>query len=148
MQNLIMNSQWAPGPGGGPQYFSGFGPITYDRLSIGGYRTCSITNMGPMMAQDFYDPMIDVKGRPAISWGFTIRTVDADYIALVAAFYDANMGMLSAVESPVTGEVGYDFKQVLSKFTVPAGAEKVRLSIKFAGKVTACTYYAPVAYYA
>lgn len=148
MQNLIMNSQWAPGPNGGPQYFSGFGPITYDKLSINGYRTCSITNGGPMMAQDFYDPMIDIKGRPSITWGFTIRTVDADYISLVAAFYDGNMAMVSSVEIPITGDVTYEFKPVTARFSVPAGAEKVRLSIKFAGKVTACTYYAPVAFYA
>ncbi len=147
MQNIIMNSQWAPGPNGGPQYFSGFGPITYDRLSIDGYRTCSITNSGPMMAQDFYDPMIDVQGRAAITWGFTIRTVDADYISLVAAFYAGNMAIVSTSEMPVTGEVTYEFKPVAARFTIPAGANQVRLSIKFAGKVTACTYYMPVAYY-
>lgn len=147
MDNLIMNSKWAPGPSGGPQYFSGFGSITYDRLSINGYRTCSITNMPPMMAQDFYDPTIDVKGRSGITWGFTIRTVDADSIVLVAEFYDANMGLLQMMEKPITNEVTYEFKPVYAAFQVPQRAESVRLSIKFMGRITACTYYAPTAFY-
>ena len=47
VQNLIMNSKWTPGLTGGPRYFSGVGPITYDKLSINGYRTCSITITTP-----------------------------------------------------------------------------------------------------
>lgn len=120
--------------------FSAIGPVTYDNLSINGYRTCSITMMAPMMAQDFYDPS-------GISWGFIIRTVDADYIALAAEFYDRNMNLIRAFENPITNGVTYEFRPVISKFMVPFGAEKVRLSIKFIGKVTACTYYAPVAFY-
>lgn len=147
MTNLILNSQWAPGPGGGPQYFSAVGPVTYDKLSINGYRTCSITIMSQIMAQDFYDPLINVKGQTGISWGFTIRTVDADYIALVAEFFDRNMNRIGTFENPITNVVTYQFRPVVTKFRVPSGAEKVRLSIKFGGKVTACTYYAPVAFY-
>lgn len=142
-----MNSQWAPGPSGGPQYFTGVGPITYDSLSIGGYRTCSITKTLQMPGQDFYDVMIDVRGRPAITWGFTIRAVDADGISLVAEFYGANMAFQKGFEMPVRNQISYEFSQTTARFTVPSGAAYARLSIKFAGKVTACTYYAPVAYY-
>lgn len=151
MQNLIMNSQWAPGPGGGPQFFSAIGPVTYDNLSINGYRSCSISmmpsTMGIMMAQDFYDPLINVRGRNNISWGFTIRVVDANYIALVADFFDRNMNLIRSFENPITREVTYQFKPIISNFRVPTGAENVRLSIKFIGKITACTYNAPVAFY-
>lgn len=150
-----MNSQWAPGPGGGPQYFSAVGPVTYDNFSINGYRSCSITMfpqmmiamMMPMMAQDFYNPLINVRGRTGISWGSTIRTIDADYIALVADFFDGNMNLIRTFENPVTNVVTYEFKPIISRFMIPVGAENVRLSHKFVGKVTACTFYAPVAFY-
>ena len=152
MENLIMNSQWAPGPGGGPQYFAAVGPVTYDKFSVNGYRSCSITlipqMMMPMTAQDFYTLLINVSGVTAINWGFTIRKIDADYIALAAEFFDGNMNPVRTFENPVTNAVSYEFMPVVSKFMVPFGAANVRLSIKFAGSVTACTYYAPVAYYA
>ena len=61
VQNLIVNSKWTPGPTSGPQYFLGFGPITYDKLSITGYRTCSITITTPGYSQDYYDPFISVR---------------------------------------------------------------------------------------
>jgi hypothetical protein len=147
MENLIMNSQWAPGPEGGPQYFSGMGPITYDSLSINGYRTCSITMQNPMTAQDFYNPLIDVSGRSGIAWGFMIRVVDANHISLVAQFFDSQRRSIGISEDPITNRVTYEFNQVLSNFTVPGGAKSVSLSIKFMGKITACTYFAPVAYY-
>ena len=61
VQNLIVNSKWTPGPTGGPQYFPVFGPITYDKLSINDYRTCSITITTPGYSQDYYDPFINVR---------------------------------------------------------------------------------------
>jgi hypothetical protein len=103
--------------------------------------------MVPMTAQDFYDPLINVKGMSHISWGFTIRTVDANNISLVATFYDINMNSFMASEEPITSKVTYDFKPIISKFIVPLGAENVKLSIKFTGRITACTYFAPVAFY-
>lgn len=147
MDNLIMNSRWAPGPGGGPQYFSGMGPITYDKLSIDGYRTCSITMQMPMVAQDFYNPLINVSGQSGIDWGFTIRVVDANYISYVAQFFDSQKKSIGMVEDKITDKVSYEFKQILSTFKIPMGAAFVGLSIKFMGMITACTYYAPTAYY-
>jgi hypothetical protein len=142
-----MNAQWAPGPEGGPQYFSGVGAITYDSLSINGYRTCSITMQMPMVAQDFYDPTIDVSGKSSINWGFTIRTVDANYISLVVQFFDDKNNSIGMSEEPITDKVSYEFKQVISKFTIPANAKYAGLSIKFMGKITACTYYSPIAFF-
>ena len=100
-----------------------------------------------MVAQDFYEPMIDVRGRASISWGWTIRTVDANAIALFAEFYDLNMNPTMTYENPITSEVTYEFKQIVSRFPVPAGAEIVRPSIKFTGRITACTFCAPFAFY-
>jgi len=103
--------------------------------------------MMPGMAQDFYNLLISVKDRANINLGFTMRTVDANYISLVADFLDKNMYLLKNLENPITKEVTHEFKSVISKFIVPVGAESVRLSVKFVGKITAYTYYAPVAFY-
>lgn len=147
MQNLIMNSKWAPGPTGGPQYFSAVGPITYDKLSINGYRTCSITMTTSGHAQDYYDPLINVKGKSSIFFGFTIRKVDADFIYLVAEFTN-NMGVpVMTAQKMITNDVSYNFKEVMSQFMIPQNVSFVRLLLKFMGKVTACTYYAPIAYF-
>lgn len=147
MENLIKNSKWAPGPTGGPEYFSGVGPITYDKVLIDGYRPCSITMIIPGYAQDYYDLFINVMGKTSINFGFTIRAMNADFIHLVAEFMD-NMGMLIiTTEKDITNEVSPNFKQVISQFMIPENAVSVRLSIKFMGRITACTYYAPIAYF-
>lgn len=147
IQNLIMNSKWAPGPSGGPQYFSAVGPVTYDKLSITGYRTCSITMTTPAYAQDYYDPLINVQGKTSIYFRYIIRSVDADAIYLVAEFTN-NMGApVMTTEKMITKDVSYNFNEVTAKFMIPPFASKVRLALKFMGKVTACTYYSPAAYY-
>lgn len=64
VENLIMNSKWTPGPTGCPQYLSQVTPITYDKLSINCYRTCSITMTTPWYSQDYYNPFINVSGKP------------------------------------------------------------------------------------
>jgi hypothetical protein len=145
--NLIKNPRWLPGPSGGPEFFSGNGPITYDKLSIGGYRTCSITMPAGGAAQDFYEPLIPSGGKLAITFGFNIRTVDAEQISYAADFYDANRTLLSTKEKIVTPDVTYNFKEVNTQFLIPSTAAFLRLSIKFRGKITACTYWAPHAYY-
>jgi hypothetical protein len=141
--NVIKNFKWQPGPAGGPQFFSGTGPITYDKLSIEGYRTCSITMTTPGTAQDFYEPLIDAKGQFAITYGFNIRTVDADNILYVAEFFDVKKAPLSSMEKNITQKVKYNFNMINAQFVIPKNAAYVRLSIKFTGKITACTYWAP-----
>jgi len=147
MRNLIKNSKWAPGPTGSPQYFSGVGPITYDKVSIDGYRPCSITMIMPGNAQDYYDLLINVMGHPSINFGYTIRAITADYIYLVAEFTDRMRMPITTTQKNITNKISHDFQEVLSKFTIPSSAAYVKLSIKFMGRITACTYYAPVAYF-
>ncbi|MDR3553013.1 MAG: hypothetical protein P4L75_07810 [Clostridia bacterium] len=146
-KNLIKNSRWLPGPSGGPEFFAGAGPITYDRLSIGGCRTCSIT-MADGVAQDFYLPLIDVAGMPAIRYGFTIRVIDADHIAYAAEFYNRSKTPLRCEIRDITEGVNYSFRDVGACFDIPSDAAFVRLSIRFTGKITACTYWAPYACFA
>lgn len=141
--NVIKNSKWQPGPSGGPEFFGGTGPITYDKLSIEGYRTCSITMTTPGTAQDFYEPLIDTKGQFAITYGFNLRTVDAENILYVAEFFDADKKLLSSKEKNVTQKVKYNFNMINAQFMIPAGTAFLRLSIKFTGKITACTFWAP-----
>lgn len=127
---------------GGPEFFSGTGPITYDDLSIGGFRTCSITQASGI-AQDFYQPLIEVKGRMIVTYGWNIRAVDADQILYVADFYDADKEFKSSKEKNVTQKISYNFKAVNTQFLIPSGADYMKLSVKFVGKITACTFWAP-----
>jgi len=147
VNNLLKNSKWQPGPSGGPEFYGGTGPITYDKLSINGFRTCSITMLNPGTAQDFYEPLIDVRGKMAIAYGFNIRTVDADRILYVADFYDADSNKTSTKEKDMTPKVSYNFEMVNTQFMIPRDAAFVKLSIKFTGRVTACTFWAPHAEY-
>jgi hypothetical protein len=145
--NLIKNSKWIPGPSGGPEFFGGVGPITYDKLSISGFRTCSITMTTAGVAQDFYQPLLPTLGRMALTFGFNIRTVDADQISYVADFFDASQKPVSTKEKVITPNVAYNFSEVNTQFLLPSNAAFVKLSIKFTGRVTACTYWMPHAYY-
>lgn len=150
MNNLIKNSRWLPGPNGGPQYFSGVGPITYDNFVIRGNRTCSVTllpNNCPVSAEDFYDPPIKVCGMKCITWGFTIRAIDSENVNLVAKFYDKNCNLIEISKCQIAPLLTYKFAPISSKFPIPCEAEAVKLSIEFSGRVTACTYYNPTAYF-
>ena len=145
--NLIKNSMWLPGPSGGPEFFGGNGPITYDKLSIGGYRTCSITMTTAGVAQDYYEPLIGTAGKLALTFGFNIRKVDADWISYIADFYDSGKMLTSTKEKVITQNVTYNFTEVNTQFLIPSTASFIKLSIKFTGKITACTYWAPHAYF-
>lgn len=145
-----MNSKWAPGPDGGPMYFSAKGPITYDDLCINGYRTCSITMTpctdSPMAAVFYYDRKIRVSDMRNITFGCCIRCVDHQCIKLCCDFYDGNMNLVDSKENQINNQVCCDFRTVGSQFNVPYNAKYCCLSIKFFGKTTACTFYAPFCY--
>lgn len=144
MRNLIQNSQWCPGPGGGPRCFSGCG-TTYDSLCINNHRTCSITQDDCGYGFDQYDPMIPVKGECCIQWGYTIRAVEASCIKLVADFYDQGGQLLETQACDITARVCCGFSTQTASFKIPCCAACVKLSLQFHGKVTACTFYAPTA---
>ena len=144
MKNIICNSRWCPGPDGGPLYFSGSG-ATYDNLCVCGYRTCTTTLPEGGSGYDQYDPAIPVRGQQAITWGYVLRAVEAQDIRLAAEFCGPN-GQTERREEVITCRVCYCFSRQMATFSIPDWAETVRLSLHFAGKTTACTYYAPAAY--
>lgn len=148
MDNLIKNSCWAPGPNGGPQFFSGT-MTTYDDLCIDGCRTCSICLAQGCNTKgcDRYDPLIDVCGKSSVTWGYIIRTIDADCIELAADFYDCSGALVGSGRCPITPCVTCQFTRQMRCFPVPCNAQTVRLCILFSGKITACTFYCPMAFY-
>lgn len=150
MNNLIMNSKWAPGCDGGPSYFSAKGTITYDDLCINGYRTCSLTMTpctdSPMLAVCYYDQKINVTGMNNITFGYCMRCIDHQCIKLCCDFYDCNRNLADSKEYQIDNQICCDFRTVAAQFCVPCSAEFCCLSIKFVGKITACTFYAPFCY--
>ena len=149
MENIIKNSCWEPGANGGPQYFSAIGPITFDNFCINGYRTSSITQVTdcPLKARDSYDLPIPVCGQKNIKWGFCIRAIEAQEIALVAKFYDQQGCLLQRCRQNVADVVDYQFKKVMARFPIPCNTCWIKLAIEFVGNIIACTYYAPSAYW-
>lgn len=148
MTNLIFNSCWFPGPDGEPEFFSGLG-TTYDDFSQNGYRTCSITQSAESGVTGFnrYDPAIEVTGRRSIQWGYFIRAIDAQDVTLRADFYSEIGDLITTTKQPIQDRITSQFTQQMACFRVPADATTVQLSIEFSGKITACTFYAPLAYF-
>lgn len=149
MENLIINSSWQPDFRGEPKYFLNVGPISYDTFCLKGNRTCSLTinRQDNMVASNCYQSAIYVKKKQAIEWGYYIRCIKADFIVLVAEFFDINGNSIGCSQQNITSKIGYEFKQVMARFPIPYQAIKVKLSIQFKGEITACTYCAPVAYF-
>lgn len=146
MTNLIMNSRWLPDENGGPKYFSGSGPITYDNFDLDGYRTCSITMKSNGRAFDGYDPFIEVEGMQVFQYVMTVRTIDLASLVYVVETYDSAKRMTDRMEMNVTKDVSYEFDDVFATFRLPQNTKYVKASIKFDGKVTACTYCNPRAF--
>lgn len=143
MSNLIQNANWQQtSPEGGPLYFSGTGPVTFDNFCVNGNRTCSVT-IASGAASDNYDVPIDVRGCCAIRFGYILRAVQAECIMLCAAFLNANGDLVKAEKIPIQDRVSCDFKRHTARFYIPSGAETVWLSLLFEGKVTACSFCAP-----
>lgn len=148
MKNLIENARLCPGENGSPRGFSGIGP-TYDGCCINGYHTCSLTmpEGTGLVANTAYDPAICVCGRQVLRWGFCIRAIEAQNILLVANFYDKTGQLIQRVKQPIAHCVSYRFSRQMACFPIPKRAAAAKLSIELYGKITACTYYAPCAYF-
>ncbi len=146
MENLILNPTWQMGPRGGPQYFSSEG-VTYDSLSIDGFRTCSISQSDGMAGFIRYDLPLVIAGASCLAWGFILRAVDADQIFIQADFYDSAENTITNKFYNIAPDVIYQFNWHLVWFNVPDNAQTVHLSMHFRGKITACTFYAPTAVY-
>lgn len=148
MTNLIHNSEWLPGPDGCRKYFSGFG-FTYDKLCINGFRTCSVTQEAGCRqeAADCYDLAIDVRGQEVLNYGYVIRAVELCSLILVVEFFDDCGCFIRKDRQQAANQVDYQFNRITVCFRVPEKAKAARLRMEFHGKVTACTYYAPTAYF-
>lgn len=146
MKNLICNCRWRPGPGEERECFSGRG-LTWDDFSLCGYRTCSLTQ-GPQGAgYDQYDPLLPVQGRCGLEWGYCLRAVAAEHLWLAVDFYDEGGAFLETARRDVASRAYYRFSRCAARFPIPAGGAHGRLRLEFEGRVTACTFCAPAAYY-
>lgn len=147
MENQILNSQFKPGPAGGPKHFSCYG-LTYDNFTRNEYRTCSITipNGTSYTGLLIYDPPIDLHGAKSLRWGLFLRAIEVQSAALTVVFYSAAGDALRAVRREVAERICSEFRPLLERFDVPAEAETARVSLEFSGRVTACTFCAPQAY--
>lgn len=148
MKNLIKNSHWCPSEMGGPMYFSGNGS-TYDKLLVDGFRTCSITRSAMTMdiTSDNYDLPISVDCKDCLCFGYYLRAAEADHIILTVQFFNKDQELIKISTCDIADCVTCSFTKQFRKFKVPKGACYAKVSMMFDGTVTACTYFAPTAYY-
>lgn len=148
MKNLILNPHWRETEHGCPLYFSVKGAVL-DDFYIGGYRTRSLTlpANGKTSASDRYDKPICVAGERVICWGYIIRSIHADSVHLCVEFYGKSGVPLHSARQNIARRITYQFTQQAACFPIPKGAHTARLSIEFSEMLTACTFYAPTAYF-
>lgn len=147
MQNLIMNPMWvADASGDAPQYFTNEGEINFDNFRLKGYRTCTVC-MASGRARNIYDPAVCVRGHCALCFGYCIRAIEAQSIRLGAEFSDLSGSVLTTKYADITSNVTYRFGVHMGLFPVPEQAQSAKLFIEFNGKVIACTFCAPRAFY-
>jgi len=145
--NLIRNSKWLQGPLPTPEFFTVKGPVTFDQLKIKGYRTMSLTLSAKETATITYIPLIPINQENCLEMGMEMRAVDPGQITYTAEFLDSGRNVVEAKPMNVTSKVEFYFDKVAGQFLVPQGARFVRLFIHFQGPVTACTLWAPYAFY-
>lgn len=145
MNNQIKNSCWISGSENRPEYFSSSG-VTYDKQCVGGCRTGSVTQInGNSYVQ--YDPEIGVCGRSRIRAGYIMRAENAQAVIFQADFFNAEGARVQTQTMDVTDRICCQFACLTVCFNIPCTAQSVQLSVRFRGKVTACTFYAPTAYF-
>ena len=72
-QNLILNSQWLPGPDGEPLYFTSTGTTGSQNCIAGHYTRCvSLNGLDSQKAEDRYDMPIEVRG---VHGGITLSLI-------------------------------------------------------------------------
>ena len=146
--NLIMNSQWCPGSTGGPQYFSGTGPVTYDQFFVSGNRTCSVTmTENNSTASDSYDLAIPVFGQKSLVFGYIIRAISCNCCYLQVEYYNQNNQPIDILKMDITRSITADFRSQMRCFPIPCNAQYAKVSLHFNNQVTACTFCAPCAYF-
>ena len=147
MNNLIKNSIWRPGQSNDPEFFLNTAPITYDQFEINGYRTCSISMQNTSRrAANSYIPYISLCGCKGIYFGYVIRAIEAFDVYLTVSFFNVEQQLLETKSFNIASQINENFKRIIKYFRVPNEANSLKCAIIFNGKVTACTFLAPVAY--
>jgi hypothetical protein len=146
MHNLIMNSHFKTGSDHEPTFFINKN-VTYDLPYINNYRTCSITQTIGKHGFEEYNIPIPIYGGNNIKWGYMIRAIDKCRILLQACFYNNENTLIDKQQFDIACLVNSNFSRQMVKFKAPCNAQSVKLSILFEGDTTACTFYAPLAYY-
>lgn len=144
--NLIQNAQRKLADNGKPTYFSCEGPITYDDFFVDSYRSSSVTLACETdTAKEQYLPTLRIRGQRGLRFGYILRAIHAQEICLQVMFFDQQGRARELAKSNITAEVNAEFTQQFSDFRIPPYAWFARLSVQFAGPVTACTFFAPSA---
>ena len=148
-QNLILNSQWLPGPDGEPLYFTSTGTTGSQNCIAGHYTRCvSLNGLDSQKAEDRYDMPIDVRGvHGGITWGYMICADEAENVFLAADFYDAAGRLFRSVQTDISPWIRSEPHRRVARFRIPADAATVRLSHRFEGRITNAVFYAPAAYF-
>lgn len=146
VQNLLLNPEWAPGKSGGPEFYSGDGPITYDNFKLNGFRTCSITMEDGNTAEDGYDLLFDVSGKKFLMVGLTMRAIEITELVFLVEFFTGENISISELRQNVTAKVQSEWSNVYTFFEIPNNTVHGTFRWYFYNKVTACTYCAPAAY--
>ena len=148
MKNIIQNSRWYTDQHGNTNFFLNNGPPV-DLFSIQGFRTRSLTlrSDDSCVITDIYQPEIIIQNQKALRWGYQIRAIEAQSVELIARFYTPSGDLIHTLKHPIGNYISSNFQWMMIRFPIPPHAKTVRLSMELSGKITACTYFAPTAYF-
>ncbi|MGL5330249.1 MAG: hypothetical protein ACRDD7_13340 [Peptostreptococcaceae bacterium] len=79
--------------------------------------------------------------------GYYIRTIEAENVVLIAMFYNKYNQPIKVTKKNIECEITHEFEEVNCTFRIPREAYTVRLGLELRGRVIACTYYEPKAYF-
>lgn len=144
MQNLIQNAQWFSQSDGKILYFTNQGPITYDRFCMDNHRFCSLS-LSSGVASNAYDPLLYVHHAHLLRFGYHMRSIAVEKAELMVTFYNQAGKDIFICTKDITRDMGSEFHDVSAQFKVPQHAVSAKISLRFAGAVTACTFGMPFA---
>lgn len=114
--------------------------------------SCSVTLLGTnpfnSFAANYYNLPIKVEGEKAINWGYYIRKIEGKNIILIAMFYNRFNQPIKVSKKNIADKITHEFKEISYSFKIPKEAYTVKLGLEFNGRIIACTYYEPKAYFA
>lgn len=145
MNNLIKNTRFLPGSDATPEYFTG---CSYcGEGCLGGFHICRPVTTGEQRGVVAYEPFIRLCGKRKLCYGCVIRAGQAQKVNLAARFYGQQGELLEYQKAPVEEQLTDQYSRQMRCFTVPKGAQTVRLSLEFTGNIEGCRFCAPTAYF-